>query len=367
MNEEDLMIADDQDLEELLRQRLLAKQDQEQVGIGAGGAIGAGLAGFGSLLAGQNPLAATQSVLNSAQQMEQQRLRAKALENQATLGALRNISQERMRKEQFQNTLDRLKEQDRLRQEEWDRRFPMESAERARRAAMISGDRKEMALAKAESDRLRAEQDRLFRSEQSEIDRSFKAEQAEKDRAARALLAKEGAAQKGAGKGDGRAPVIPGLQPIQGAEPTSDDVKKVKASQVAMDRFGSAISSLRNVVAKYGTRTLLPSERAQIERAASDVVIEGKEAARLGALAGPDMDIILASIGNPGGAKAALMGTDAYLKLLDDASKDSYNKYKISMRSYGYQPIETQKQSVRSTGPDKQAVINELRRRGLVK
>ena len=69
--------------------------------------MGAGLAGFGALLAGQNPQAATQSVLNTAQQMQQNRLRQQALEQNASLGALRALSQERQRKEQMQNALEK--------------------------------------------------------------------------------------------------------------------------------------------------------------------------------------------------------------------------------------------------------------------
>lgn len=144
-------------------------------------------------------------------------------------------------------------------------------------------------------------------------------------------------AQKKAGGAASSSTVIPGYEISQGAEPTKEDVKKVKQSAVAFNRFEKALDALESAVKKYGVRSLPFSEgRAEIERAASQVVIEGKEAANLGALAGPDMNIILSSIGSPTSAKTAVLGDQEYLNLLRNAKQSAINQHDATVSVYGF-------------------------------
>lgn len=376
MDEEQFLLPEDDNLEELLRQRLMAQQQQQQMGVGAGGAVGAGLAGFGALLAGRDPQAATQSVLNTSQQMQQNALRAKALESQATLGALRNISQERMRKEQMQNALDRIAEQNKFKQEEFDRRFPLESAEKARRAGIVAQSQQDLAKIRGDLQSQLAERGYEFKGTESAADRALREKlETEKLKQARDLKEKElgikqqSVSQKGSGKGAKGVDVF-GYEILDGAQPTDQDAKKVKQFSSGMQSANVAIDRIKDMVKKYGVRSLPFSEgRSMLSGATNQLVISAKEAANLGALAGPDMEIVLGMIGDPAGAKAAALGDEAYLRVIDTAQRLMNEKHAAEVRAYGFAPKTAFKSSgsTQKAGPDKQAVINEMRRRGLVK
>lgn len=381
MNEEDLMLSDDQDLEELLRQRLLAQQDQQQVGVGAGGAIGAGLAGFGSLLAGQNPLAATQSVLNSAQQLEQQRLRAKALENQATLGALRNISQERQRRDTMQNALERIKMQNELRQQEFDRRFPMESAERARRAGIMAQSAQDLAKIRGDIQSQIAERGFEFRGQESQADRELRerleterlkaqAEQKEKDRAARALLEREKAAKKSTEKGAGK--ILPSDKALLISEGsaiprTNEDVLKTITDNA--DVFGPVTGRMRALNPYDEQAATIDAQM----RAASQSFGRYMES---GVLRKEDEEKYRRMYPNlsdtPEVARNKLMVVDRLLKSklnsdIEALQQAGYDVNNLMGRKMQVPGVPSKIRSQGKAGPDKQAVINELRRRGLVK
>ena len=63
-----------------------------------------------------------------------------------------------------------------------------------------------------------------------------------------------------------------------------------------------------------------------------------REAANLGALAGPDMDIVLGMIGDPTGIEAAYMGDDGYLRVLEQAKNLMNQKHGAEVGAYGYTP-----------------------------
>lgn len=376
MDEEQLLLPEEDNLEELLRQRLLAQQQQQQLGVGAGGAVGAGLAGFGALLAGRDPQAATQSVLNTSQQMQQNALRAKALESQATLGALRNISQERMRKEQMQNAIDKQARDFENKMSYWKETYPTISADQMQRAAVIAQNAKEISEAKARREAEQKEKDYQFKGSESAADRALR-EKLESDRLKqnKELREKElgikqqSVSQKGSGKGAKGVDVF-GYEILDGAQPTDQDAKKVKQFSSGMQSANVAIDRIKDMVKKYGVRSLPFSEgRSMLSGAANQLVISAKEAANLGALAGPDMEIVLGMIGDPAGAKAAALGDEAYLRVLDTAQRLMNEKHSAEVRAYGFAPKTAFKSSgsTQKAGPDKQAVINEMRRRGLVK
>jgi len=140
-----------------------------------------------------------------------------------------------------------------------------------------------------------------------------------------------------AAKGKSGPVSVYGYELLDGAMPTDDDLKKVKSSSAAYSKFNIAMNSLRDVIKTHGVRSMPYSEgRKQIEKAASNVVIEGKEAANLGALAGPDMDLILAAIGDPTSAGTAYLGNAGYLKVLESARKDSEVRHDATVRAYGF-------------------------------
>ena len=135
------------------------------------------------------------------------------------------------------------------------------------------------------------------------------------------------------------APVVYGYTLLQGAEPNEQDAKKVKQMSSGMQSANIALDKIKEMVQKYGVRSLPGSEgRKNLNSATKQLVISAKEAANLGALAGPDMDIVLGMIGDPTGIEAAYMGDDGYLRVLEQAKNLMNQKHGAEVRAYGYTP-----------------------------
>lgn len=217
------------------------------------------------------------------------------------------------------------------------------------------------------------EAERAWREQQSKLLADLQRElQTMRDKGAMARTEKQGtikAAMPKAQKEAKGAPVVPGYDVLPDAAPTDQDAKEVKKISSGINGANRAIDKLREYIKKGpGVRSLPGSqERAQLDSLAKSLVIDMKEAANLGALAGPDMDLVMGMIGDPTGAKAAWMGNEDYLKVLNQAQATINQKHADRVSAYGYAP---RAGTLRNPPPppiDKQAVINELRRRGLVK
>lgn len=84
---------------------------------------------------------------------------------------------------------------------------------------------------------------------------------------------------------------IPGLEVVDGAEPTIDDAKKVKLSLAAAERMGRYVDELEALHSQYGTELTGPAA-AQMGSLVSQIDLEAKNIGELGALSGPDMGLV---------------------------------------------------------------------------
>lgn len=306
--------------------------------------VGVGSLGYG-LGTGQSAPALAQNIIGSARQRDDNLRRQAALEEQQDLGILSKHLQQ--------------KAQLKAREKELPMRMHLELEKQLAYAAAMGRNQQEL-------ERLRLggqEAIRRITGEQALGLQKLKGEQELEQ-----IKAKPQAQAKARSAGGGESAVIPGYEMVSGASPTKDDVKKAKQSAIAFNRFEKALDALESAVKKYGVRSLPFSEgRAEIERAASQVVIEGKEAANLGALAGPDMNIILASIGSPTSAKAAVLGDQEYLNLLRNAKQSSVNQHDATIGVYGFKRA-GQRAAPRSASSISPAQAREmLRQRGVLK
>lgn len=93
---------------------------------------------------------------------------------------------------------------------------------------------------------------------------------------------------------------VPGFGLLPGATPTVDDAKHVKDSATVAKETIAAAEALKNMV--QGGATSIPGKRkVDLNAAYTDLIMKLKEAEKLGALAGPDVEMLQKQVVDPTG------------------------------------------------------------------
>ncbi len=149
-----------------------------------------------------------------------------------------------------------------------------------------------------------------------------------------------GYGKKGEGVPDGS---VPGLRFAPGSEPTKDDAKKMKASMASAGRMKRYVSELRELHKTHGTEYggAVGNRMQQLSEA---IKLEGKNISELGALSGPDMEIMNrltgGTGGDPGGFWANVkgaFGSDNTDGALDGLEKWTTDQLGANKEAYGYE------------------------------
>lgn len=113
------------------------------------------------------------------------------------------------------------------------------------------------------------------------------------------------------------APVV--TKPADGMTPIQ--ANQVKVQQSALLNMQKAVMDLRDAVAKDGMALFGGKHAADIASKQTQAMMQFKEAANLGALSGPDMQLMLDAIGSGTSVKQAVFrgGKDGVLQQLDNA------------------------------------------------
>lgn len=386
MGEEDLI--NDQDLLALLQKRreaAAARQSAIENGNPLGRLIAGAAGGIEAAVKGGSGAAGAQSGMNFVDERARKLAAIQSAQDTAGMGDLVKIAQMRQQRnlaaQQQQHALDQMKEGKRLDLEKERELYPMKAAQRNIELAMMSGDKKAQAdainaykvMEIAQRDRSNLMTDTRIRdiegarsqqkdtqfdlmdkrlrdledkrqagaTQRAGIGADAKVKGAGINAAAKAAPKPIKAAVPKAGRDTSGMPIVYGYEVLEGASPTDQDAKEVKKISSGMNGANTALNRLRSALksSPNGVRSLpFTSDRANLDSIAKSVVIDMKEAANLGALAGPDMDLVLGMMGDPLGVKAAAMGTDEYLKVLDQAQALINSKHAEKMKAYGFVP-----------------------------
>lgn len=142
---------------------------------------------------------------------------------------------------------------------------------------------------------------------------------------------------------------VPGYVPATGSVPTADDTKKVKnalASYEKLNREGGLLDRYSQAVEKYGSElggeggTLLSGLK-------TDINLELKNINELGALAGPDQEILNAQLYDPTDISANIRGITPFATSPTTLAKQSIDRLKATTQSTldsglgvtGYKPL----------------------------
>jgi hypothetical protein len=79
----------------------------------------------------------------------------------------------------------------------------------------------------------------------------------------------------------------------------SEGWRKQKAFEAVPKRLTSSLDRLEAAVDKYGVTKLPSVAQGELQTTYASFILQAKEAEKLGALAGPDLDLIEGLIGNP--------------------------------------------------------------------
>jgi hypothetical protein len=134
---------------------------------------------------------------------------------------------------------------------------------------------------------------------------------------------------------------VPGLEVTEGANPTAEDAKKVKASLASAQRMKNYVKELRELHQKHGTE-YGGAAGNRMEALTEQIRLEAKNIGELGALSGPDMGIVTRiAQADPGSVEAnvkALFGVDNTQSALEGLEKWVDDTLGGNMAAYGYQP-----------------------------
>lgn len=98
-------------------------------------------------------------------------------------------------------------------------------------------------------------------------------------------------------KQGGKFMAIPGFELAPGVKPTEKDVEALKTGSESYLNINSALSKLDSMVSKYGTEAVtVPmfggADKKQMTQLKTSMVLQLKEMEKLGALAGPDVEVL---------------------------------------------------------------------------
>lgn len=181
-----------------------------------------------------------------------------------------------------------------------------------------------------EQDRLRREQHGKERDEDLKFreDQARRADEAQKRHEALLALAlrKEEKAEA--------ADIPPGHEVVPGAQPSPDSRKKYTALVASQQKMKELTAAMRAELAGAGPMDrMMPGEkRRRLQQLATQLKIEGKNVAELGALSGPDMSLMDAMVTDPttvgslfgGNLSSNLAGMDAWADSAIRAGSKTY-------------------------------------------
>lgn len=221
--------------------------------------------------------------------------------------------------------------------------------EKLKEGAKLSSESEARRLARQESaQRFTAEMD-ARRMEREAAERHFAAQLAE-TRASRLAsadlqreLAKMGAKERAALKEEERTKgtIIPGLEAVPGAQPTAEDAKKVKASIAARERVNANVDELMKLYNEHGTEMTGPVA-VRMGQLITAIKLEGKNLAELGALSGPDVNLMESIVGvDPTSFMSnikGMAGMDTTRQAMEGVRKWAGTQAGANVKAYGYQP-----------------------------
>lgn len=185
-----------------------------------------------------------------------------------------------------------------------------------------------------------AEQQRLGREatiRAAGIQAAGKRSEAEAERALKRDLAEMEAGKKTAGAN------VPGLEFEPGATPTADDAKRVKGVRAAANTMKSYTSQLRDLYRRNGA-SLVGENATRMRQLVTSIQLEAKTIAELGALSGPDQQLMERLAGaNPTtltGMVRGAFGLDDTGAALDQLDKWVDDKVQAMNITYGYRPVQ---------------------------
>lgn len=180
------------------------------------------------------------------------------------------------------------------------------------------------------------------------------------------IKSSEANAQEKANKSGERQ--VPGMDYVGEYTPTENDAKEVKKMKAAHEELQSSINRLANIVSQKGLRVMPGQDKTELESAYRDVQLKAKEAANLGAITGPDMEIIMGVVASPtDAATIAKLGDDPrkYIELLGGVKSQFTNSFNSRAGAYGYR-IKGAPASAPASGGDKVRVISPDGRLGSI-
>lgn len=132
-------------------------------------------------------------------------------------------------------------------------------------------------------------------------------------------------------------PVVPGT------EKSDPDAKKYKARVAVLNNLDSAIEEYEGLLEKYGPSLAagvgLKSANAKaVEAAHTALAIELKNLFELGALAGPDYELMLKAIADPNSVGSWWTGTEGLKQQLDVVKSLSRRQRNVAAEQYGQGP-----------------------------
>lgn len=146
-----------------------------------------------------------------------------------------------------------------------------------------------------------------------------------------------------------RGTVVPGLEVDDGAAPTAEDAKKVKASQASLQRMRAYAQELGELHKLKGTE-LWGDAATRMEQLETQLQLEGKNIGELGALSGPDLGLMQSIIGTqPSSLKQNLksfVGMDNTPAALKGLEKWAGDQEEAVMKSYGYRKPRSAKETL---------------------
>lgn len=136
-----------------------------------------------------------------------------------------------------------------------------------------------------------------------------------------------------------REGMVPGLEFEEGAIPTADDAKKMKASMASANRLNSYVDEVAKLHSEHGTELTGPSA-ARMGQLMTAIRLESKNIAELGALSGPDMDLMNTLTGSDPSSFAAnlkgMFGSDNTAVALDGLKRWTKDTIDANKKAFGY-------------------------------
>jgi len=145
---------------------------------------------------------------------------------------------------------------------------------------------------------------------------------------------------------------IPGLEYIGQGTPDKDDVKKAKDAKVMFDDLVPKVVEYRSMFKKYGTEVMPGEVKGRMEALQSEIALVMKNLHTLGALSGPDLEILNNMVPPITGGKAAITRNktiEGKLGALEDQVRSRINN---NLKVRGYQITGSLPRGVERTDPN---------------